>query len=86
MLTALDLSHGTGGNVFCLRGAAIDFIPNLFAAAVPQYGILPLFSAKVSAVIINGFLLAVEQIRHQRYIMDVCGGNLQGTMSFSLDT
>jgi len=51
-LTALDLSLRTNGNVFCLGRTAINFVPDLFAAVVLQHGLLPLFSAQVTAVAI----------------------------------
>ncbi len=77
-LTALDLSPGTGGSVFCPGRTAIDFIPNLFAVVVPQYSLFPLLGAKVTAVAKDGFFLAAEQLRHHRYIMDICRSDFQG--------
>jgi len=77
-LTTLDLSLGTDVSVFCLGWTAIDFIPDLFAGVVSQYGRFPLLGAKVTAVAMDGFFLAAEQLRHHRYIMNVSGSDSQG--------
>ena len=77
-LTALDLSPGTGGRLFRLRRAAIDFIADLLAALIPQYSIFPFLSSKIAAVAMNRFFLLGKQLRCHGHIVDIGSSDPQG--------
>ena len=81
-LTALDLSPGTGGRLFRLRRAAIDFIADLLAALIPQYSIFPFLSSKIAAVAMNRFFLPGKQLRCHGHIVDIGSSDpLQTTLT-----
>ena len=64
------------GGFFVLT--AVDFISDFPAIFVPQYGFFPLFSAKITAVAIDGCFLTAEQLCRHRYILNIRGGDFQG--------
>lgn len=53
MFAPLDLRFGTGRLVLALGRPAVGFIFDLFSLGISGNGVIPLFSAEVSAVPIN---------------------------------
>ena len=78
MFSAVDLSLGVGRAFFACAGPAIELVMDRLSFVVLFLCFRPLVGTKISAVSIDHFLFAGQQIGGNGDIMHVGGGYLYG--------